>query len=148
MQDRTTTTTERAPNGRSKLVPQCVAMLWLFAGCGGDSDAWPSPLAGTGTQLPAAGAGGGGATAGPAAGGSGAASQPPAAPAAQTPTDASPAAAGAAAMPDPMPIPTEPAITRPQGWQAATHERGAMPDYARLFADDRVHRIDIEMSAE
>ncbi|MDD9947460.1 MAG: CotH kinase family protein [Myxococcales bacterium] len=42
----------------------------------------------------------------------------------------------------------EPEIERPEGWQEASHARGATPDYARLFADDRVHRIDITMSQE
>lgn len=45
-------------------------------------------------------------------------------------------------------MPTTPAIARPAGWQAASHERGATPDYARVFAEDKVHRIDIEMTRE
>jgi hypothetical protein len=55
-------------------------------------------------------------------------------------------AAGAAVLP--MNPPQEPAIARPDGWQPTSHERGATPDYARLFAEDKVHRIDIEMTRE
>lgn len=50
-------------------------------------------------------------------------------------------AGGAAAVP-------EPEILRPAGGQDASHARGATPDYDSLFADDRVHRIDLEMTAE
>lgn len=148
------TTTVRAPDKRSKHFPQCLAMLWFLAGCGADSDAWPGPLAGAGTQptaaSPAGGGGIGGAGGAAADGVSGGEPQPPAVAGAKAEAEAgsSSAAAGAAAMPDPTTVPTEPAITRPPGWQATSHERGAMPDYARLFADDRVHRIDIELSAE
>ncbi len=76
-----------------------------------------------------------------------------------------PAAAGAPApsVPDPAqgaagmtgatggtggaPVVPEPETPRPDGWQEDSHARGATPDYDRLFADDRVHRIDLEMTA-
>jgi spore coat protein CotH len=39
-------------------------------------------------------------------------------------------------------------LTRPEGWGALSHCKGAEPDYERLFADDVVHRIDIVITAE
>ena len=35
---------------------------------------------------------------------------------------------------------------RPQGWKDETHGRDAEPDYDRVFATDRVNRLDIAMS--
>ena len=59
------------------------------------------------------------------------------------------AAAGAAGSATPATtMPAAPVVARPDGWQTASHERGATPDYARVFAEDKVHRIDIEMTAE
>jgi len=37
--------------------------------------------------------------------------------------------------------------SRPAGWDEATHGRDAVPDYARVFAADRVNRLDITVSA-
>ena len=37
--------------------------------------------------------------------------------------------------------------SRPQGWDDATHGREAIPDYERVFAADRVNRLDITVSA-
>jgi hypothetical protein len=37
---------------------------------------------------------------------------------------------------------------RPQGWDSLTHGDRAAPDYARLFALDRVHELSIQVSAE
>lgn len=37
---------------------------------------------------------------------------------------------------------------RPEGWEEASHGRGADADYERLFEGDVVHRIDIKMSAD
>jgi hypothetical protein len=58
--------------------------------------------------------------------------------------------AGAAAPPAAAAPPEAPerGVTRPAGWEKASHERGATPDYPRLFADGKVQRIDIEMTAE
>lgn len=39
-------------------------------------------------------------------------------------------------------------VERPDGWDDATHGRGAETDYARLFGADEVHRIDIVMSPD
>lgn len=36
---------------------------------------------------------------------------------------------------------------RPTGWNEATHGRDAEPDYARVFAPDRVSRLDISVTA-
>jgi spore coat protein H len=37
--------------------------------------------------------------------------------------------------------------SRPAGWDDATHSRDAVPDYSRVFAADRVGRLDIEISS-
>ena len=37
--------------------------------------------------------------------------------------------------------------SRPRGWDDATHGRDAAPDYARVFAADRVKRLDIAVTA-
>jgi spore coat protein H len=37
--------------------------------------------------------------------------------------------------------------SRPDGWNDDTHSRDAVPDYERVFAADRVNRLDIEVSA-
>ena len=37
--------------------------------------------------------------------------------------------------------------SRPPGWDDATHGRDAVPDYDRVFAADRVNRLDITVSA-
>ena len=37
--------------------------------------------------------------------------------------------------------------SRPAGWDDATHGRDAVPDYARVFAANRVNRLDITVSA-
>src|SRR5688572_20649046 len=37
---------------------------------------------------------------------------------------------------------------RPAGWSDATHGAQAAPDYARLFATDRVHEVRISMTTE
>ena len=37
---------------------------------------------------------------------------------------------------------------RPEGWGIASHDESAEPDFSRIFPDDRVQRIDIEMSAD
>jgi spore coat protein H len=37
--------------------------------------------------------------------------------------------------------------SRPSGWDDATHGRDAVPDYDRVFAADRVNRLDITVSA-
>ncbi len=37
--------------------------------------------------------------------------------------------------------------SRPDGWNDATHGRDAEPDYARVFAPDRVSRLDISVTA-
>ena len=39
------------------------------------------------------------------------------------------------------------AQVRPAGWSAATHGNQAKPDYARLFALDRVHELKISIDA-
>src|SRR6476469_736108 len=43
---------------------------------------------------------------------------------------------------------TPPAQTRPAGWSPATHGNQATPDYARLFALDRVHELKISIDAD
>lgn len=40
------------------------------------------------------------------------------------------------------------ARTRPVGWDERSHGEGAAPDYVRLFPDDRVQRIDLELTPE
>ena len=35
--------------------------------------------------------------------------------------------------------------SRPDGWNDDTHSRDAVPDYERVFAADRVNRLDIEV---
>ena len=67
---------------------------------------------------------------------------------ATTPPSAAGTAGAAGAMTPPTTVPTAPAIDRPDGWQPASHERGATPDYDRVFAEDKVQRIDIEMTRE
>jgi spore coat protein H len=117
-----------------------MVLVGLSLGCGeGGSDrapAWPGSqpeVAGGAALPPSSPIGGGWAPVEPL--------QPmAAAPPAPTGT-ANPGSAGA-------PAPVVPSIARPQGWQETSHARGAKPDYARLFADDRVHRIDVEMSPE
>lgn len=42
----------------------------------------------------------------------------------------------------------KPEVERPEGWNEASHGRGAAADYARLFDGDEVRRIDIKMSAD
>src|SRR6185436_9311068 len=42
---------------------------------------------------------------------------------------------------------TPPAPVRPGGWSPATHGNQARPDYARLFALDRVHELKISIDA-
>jgi spore coat protein H len=37
---------------------------------------------------------------------------------------------------------------RPEGWSDASHGEGTTPDYARLFPDDRVQRIELELTSE
>lgn len=37
--------------------------------------------------------------------------------------------------------------SRPPGWDDATHGRDAVPDYDRVFAADRMNRLDITVSA-
>ena len=39
-------------------------------------------------------------------------------------------------------------LLRPSGWKVASHCKGQEPNYGLLFDDTRVHRIDIELSAE
>jgi hypothetical protein len=46
-----------------------------------------------------------------------------------------------------VPVTAVPEMPRPDGWQDASHAKGSKPDYDRLFAEGRVQRIDIEMSA-
>jgi spore coat protein H len=41
-----------------------------------------------------------------------------------------------------------PSQVRPAGWSAATHGNQAKPDYARLFALDRVHELRISIDAD
>lgn len=41
-----------------------------------------------------------------------------------------------------------PPIERPQGWSEASHAKGAAPDYARVFPDDRVQRLDLVLTPE
>lgn len=74
----------------------------------------------------------------------------PAVPAQQPSTTVAPEMTGAAgaAPATTSNTPAEPTVVRPDGWQAASHERGATPDYARVFAEDKVHRLDIEMTRE
>lgn len=43
---------------------------------------------------------------------------------------------------------TPQASARPQGWDRRTHEDDALPDYATLFALDRVHELQIVVSAD
>jgi hypothetical protein len=82
------------------------------------------------------------------AGGSAAPVAPQQQPSTMTPPQAAaPGGTSGSAMP-PITAPQEPVIARPDGWQPASHERGATPDYARVFAEDKVHRIDIEMTRE
>ena len=42
---------------------------------------------------------------------------------------------------------TPPSQVRPAGWSPATHGNQATPDYARLFALDRVHELRISIDA-
>jgi len=44
----------------------------------------------------------------------------------------------------PGPVVAEPDHEPPDGWSESTHGRDAEPAYDRVFADDRIHRIDIE----
>ncbi|MBP7961290.1 MAG: CotH kinase family protein [Caldilineaceae bacterium] len=39
-------------------------------------------------------------------------------------------------------------VARPEGWAEATHDNSADPDYATVFPDDEVNRLDITISAE
>ena len=39
-------------------------------------------------------------------------------------------------------------IVRPEGWSEATHSNSADPDYATVFPDEQVNRLDITISAE
>ncbi|HRJ43143.1 MAG TPA: hypothetical protein PL105_14760, partial [Caldilineaceae bacterium] len=39
-------------------------------------------------------------------------------------------------------------MARPVGWSEATHSKSADPDYATVFPDDTVNRLDITISAE
>ncbi len=39
-------------------------------------------------------------------------------------------------------------VARPDGWSEATHDNSADPDYATVFPDDEVNRLDITISAE
>jgi spore coat protein H len=121
----------------------------VSVGCGGTEPAAPSQGSDTGAQwIPAAGSGS------PALGQAGAsgsampvapAAAGVAAPAPEVPSTAAGAAAPAITPVDPVAM--EPEIARPEGWGEATHAKGATPDYAHLFADDRVHRMDIEIPA-
>ena len=98
------------------------------------------PAAGSGAPIaPTVGSAGSAAATSPSQPGSSMAAPPTAA--------AAGAGAGGSAAPA-MTAPAEPAIARPDGWQPASHERGAEPAYARVFAEDRVHRIDITMTRE
>lgn len=69
-----------------------------------------------------------------------------AAPPVMTAPEQAPAQAAEPAAPTMQPA--MPQMPRPPGWQELSHAKGAKPDYARLFADAKVQRIDIEMSAE
>ncbi len=142
----------KAPLKRFQHGSQALLFAWLSLGCedapratanmgSAGSGAWAADRAGAG----ATNAAGSRATAGtlampagpqPAAAGSAAPLAPPLA-----------AAGTGAAAGGNAPLPPEPGVVRPAGWQEASHSRGATPDYARVFAEDRVHRIDIQMSA-
>lgn len=39
-------------------------------------------------------------------------------------------------------------VVRPEGWSEATHSNSAEPDYATVFPEDEVNRLDITISAE
>ena len=39
-------------------------------------------------------------------------------------------------------------VARPEGWDDATHSKSTDPDYATVFPDDEVNRLDITISAE
>lgn len=39
-------------------------------------------------------------------------------------------------------------IARPEGWSEATHSNSADPDYATVFPEDQVNRLDVTISAE
>lgn len=39
-------------------------------------------------------------------------------------------------------------VARPEGWSDATHSNSAEPDYATVFPEDEVNRLDITISAE
>jgi spore coat protein H len=123
---------------------------WVVCGCAGAD--MPGTSSEPAAQQPSAAGGGASPSLGQ-AGAAGAAVEPPSqtvtgAAGTVAPPSAASGAAGAAGTPAMMePVAMEPQIPRPQGWGEATHARGATPDYARLFADDRVHRIDIEMPA-
>jgi spore coat protein H len=137
----------------SKIVfalPLCCSVFLAFACQGAAPSGDDNPIGSAARSnaeptLPAAGSGG---PITPVAGSGGSSTATPS----QTPsTTAPPAAAGAAGATPATPamtVPAEPAIARPDGWQAASHERGATPDYARVFAEDKVHRIDISMTRE
>ncbi len=40
------------------------------------------------------------------------------------------------------------AVARPEGWLPESHAKGEPADYARVFADDRVQRLDVTLAAE
>jgi len=40
------------------------------------------------------------------------------------------------------------AVARPEGWVAESHAKGEPADYDRVFADDRVQRLDVTLGAE
>ncbi|MET0389431.1 MAG: CotH kinase family protein [Polyangiales bacterium] len=153
---------------RAWAVVTTVVIHGAAAGCG--SDAGPgssspdgsSPLTAAGSGVPniappAAGSGGAFSPVPPTAAGGSAAAAGVAAPsggagspAAQPPSGVPVPPGGTAppVTPPEPPEPMEPAVMRPAGWQEASHARGSDPDYARLFADDKVQRIDIELTAE
>lgn len=134
-------------------VVHCVGLLLCFCSCQTDETAQDDssgPSLSTRGSLDtasasvAAGAPGAAGTGLASGGAAGALASAPAATASAVPMDPSVARAPAGAATDPL----QPSVPRPDGWAPLSHERGATPDYARLFDADRVRRIDIEMSAE
>ena len=41
-----------------------------------------------------------------------------------------------------------PPMSRPEGWSDATHGSSVAPDLERVFAEGKVHRIDIQLAPE